>query len=105
MRAVALVLVATWLAGPALAASADAWAQSMRDAKAACRKASDLRNAASLGEPAVFSDTSGNTAVLVTGIWRPARMKGARASMLCLYDRAGRTAEIQEAKRWTAPKN
>lgn len=104
MRLFVPVLVVTLLAGPATAASPDAWAQGMRDAKAACRKASDLKNAASLGQPVLFSDASGKTAILVTGIWRPARMKGARATMLCLYDRGSRTAEVQEAKRWTAPK-
>lgn len=88
---------------PAAAATPAAMAQSLTDAKAACRKASDLKNAATLGTPVLFSDTIGRTAVLVTGIWRPPHMKGARATMLCLYDRAARTTEVQEAKRWTAP--
>jgi hypothetical protein len=92
------------MTGPAGAATPAAMAQSLTDAKAACRKASDLKNAATLGTPVLFSDATGKTAVLVTGIWRPAHMKGARATMLCLYDRASRTTEIQEAKRWTAPK-
>ncbi len=89
---------------PAAAATPAAMAQSLTDAKAACRKASDLKNAATLGTPVLFSDAMGKTAVLVTGIWRPAHMKGDRATMLCLYDRASQTTEIQEARRWTAPK-
>ena len=92
-------------AAPAFSSTPAAIAQGMTDAKAACRKASDLKNAAALGTPVLFSDTMGKTAVLITGIWRPTHMKGARATMLCLYDRASRTAEIAEAKRWSAPKN
>lgn len=90
------------LAVPAAAATPAAMAQGLSDAKAACRKASGLRNAATLGKPVMFSDTAGQTAVLVTGIWRPRHMKNARGTMLCLYDRAGRVAEVQEAKAWAA---
>ena len=89
---------------PASAATPEAMAQSVTEAKLACRKASDLKNAATVGTPVLFSDISRKTAVLVTGVWRPAHMKGARATMLCLYDRATGTAETQEAKRWAAPK-
>ena len=92
------------MAVPVDASTPAVMAQSLTDAKAACRKASDLKNAATLGAPVLFSDAMGKTGVLVTGIWRPAHMKGARATMLCLYDRASRTAETQEARRWTVPK-
>jgi hypothetical protein len=93
------------IATPALAASPDAAAQGLSDAKLACRKASDFKNAAVVGKPLLFSDNNGKTAVLVTGIWRPEHMKGARGTMLCLYDRASRTAEVTEARNWsvTAP--
>lgn len=100
----ALAAVGLAMTVPAVAATPAAMAQGLTDAKAACRKASDLKNAATLGTPVLFSDAMGKTAVLVTGIWRPAHMKGARATMLCLYDRASRTTEVQEAKRWTEPK-
>lgn len=98
-----MLAVAVLLAVPAGAATPEAMAQGMSDARAACRKASDLKNAAALGNPVVFSDDAGKTAVLVTGIWRPKHMKGARATMLCLYDRRARTAEVQEARKWSAP--
>jgi hypothetical protein len=97
-RALALALL---VATPALASSPAAWQQGARDAAAACRKASDLRNATVQGDQILFSDTNGKTAMLVTGTWRPAHMKGARATMLCLYDRATRRAEAQEALRWS----
>lgn len=97
-----LAVAAFSVAAPAAASSPQAWAQGMMQAKAACHKASELKNAATLGQPLLFSDTNGKTAILVTGTWRPAHMKNARATMLCLYDRKTRTAEIQEAKNWKA---
>ena len=98
-----LLLAATLLAVslPAAASTPEAMAQGMSEAKLACRKASDLRNAATIGKPVLFSDAAGKTAILVTGTWRPRHMKGARAVMLCLYDRADRTAEVQESPKWS----
>jgi hypothetical protein len=89
------------LAAPVAASSPDAWVQATVDAERACRKASDLKDAKTVGAPILFSDTAGKTALFVTGTWRPAHMKGARATMLCLYDRQTRTAEAQEADGWT----
>jgi hypothetical protein len=91
-------LAAALFAAPVLASSPDAMKAGLSDAARACRKASNLKNAAAVGAPVLFSDVAGKTAVLVTGTWRPAHMKGARATMLCLYDRATRTAEAQEAR-------
>ena len=96
LLAAAVLLVAL----PTAASTPKAWAQGTTDAKASCRKVSGLKNAATPGEPLLFSDANGKTAILVTGTWRPAHMKGARATMLCLYDRITRTAETQEASNW-----
>lgn len=100
-----LLVAALFLAAPATASSPEAAAQGLTDAKLACHKASDFKNAAVVGKPLLFSDSNGKTAILVTGIWRPEHMKGARGTMLCLYDRASRTAEVTEARNWnvTAP--
>ena len=95
----ALVVVA----GPAAASTAAAESAMLRDASSACRKASDLRNAVIRGAPIGFSDASAATMLLVTGNWRPRHMKGAKATMLCLYDRRSKAAEVQEAKGWSAP--
>ncbi|KAB7645600.1 hypothetical protein [Polymorphobacter fuscus] len=100
--AVVVLLAPAIAAMPAAAATPAAMAQGFADAAAACRTASDLRDAAVVGAPILFSDTAGKTALLVTGRWRPAHMKGARATMLCLYDRTSRRAEAQEAPGWTA---
>lgn len=94
--------VALIIAAPAAASTADSMAQGISEAKLACRKASDLKNAAAPAKPVMFSDTAGKTAILVTGTWRPAHMKNKRATMLCLYDRAAKTAEVQEAAGWAA---
>lgn len=97
-------LILALVAAPALAATPQAIEQGLTDAKAACRKASDFKNAAVMGKPVMFSDASAQTAVLVTGIWRPAHMKNARGTMLCLFDRRSGKAEVQEAKNWSAPR-
>jgi hypothetical protein len=98
----AALLMAVSLAGPGHASSPSAMKQGLADARQACLKAANLKNAAARGQPLLFSDTAGKTAILVTGTWRPAHMKGARATVLCLYDRASRTAETQEAPGWSA---
>lgn len=95
------VLVAPMVAAaPTFAATPAAIERGMAQASRACIKASALRGAEIVGKPILFSDTEGKTALLVTGRWRPAHMKGARATMLCLYDRRTRVAETQEALRW-----
>lgn len=96
-----LILASLLVAAPAFASGDVAWKQGMAQATRACLKASALQDAASAGEPVLFSDAAGKTALLVTGRWRPAHMKNARATILCLYDRRSRTAETQEAPRWS----
>ncbi|KPF74411.1 hypothetical protein IP88_07940 [alpha proteobacterium AAP81b] len=90
------------LASPLLASTPAAWQRGNAAAARACLKAADLRQGEIAAGPLLFSDAAGKTAYLVRGRWRPAHMKGASATMLCLYDRARRTAEATEAKGWTA---
>lgn len=92
-------LAAALLAAPAVASTPAAEAALARDAARACRTASGLDHAAA-SSLVGFSDTSAMTVLLVTGTWRPRHMKGARATMLCLYDRRAKTAETQEAIGW-----
>jgi hypothetical protein len=40
--------------------------------------------------------------MLVRGTYKQRFMKGARGTMLCLYDRRTRRAEAVEAKGWSA---
>ena len=93
-----LVLIA---AAPALASSPAAMARGERDATRACLKASGLRDAASFGRPLMFSDTVRQTALLIGGRYPQKHMKGAKAKMICLYDRRKHSAEVQEAEGWT----
>jgi hypothetical protein len=95
----AILLVAV----PAGASSPQAWDAGNATAARACRAAAGLKDARISGGPIIFSDTQGKTALLVTGRWRPAHMKGAPATMLCLYDRRRHTAETQEASGWASP--
>ncbi len=97
-----LPLALALIAAPALASSDAAMERGMAQASRACLKASDLKGAAIAGQPLLFSDTMGKTALLVTGRWRPAHMKNARATMLCLYDRRSGKTEAQEALHWSA---
>ena len=96
-----LILAVLFIATPVLASSDAAMEKGMNDATRACLKASELKAAAIAGQPILFSDNAGKTALLVTGRWRPAHMKNASATMLCLYDRRSRKAETQEALRWS----
>lgn len=95
------LLVALLVAGPAMASTPAEWSKSAEAAAKACRKASDLKDAKVLGGPLVFSDAAAQTALLVTGTWKPRHMKGARATMLCLYDRRSGKAETVEAPGWS----
>lgn len=88
------------IAAPAMASSPAAWAKGDAEARRACLRTSDLAAAEAIAGPILFSDTAGKTAFLVRGRWRPAHMRGAKATMLCLYDRASRRAEVAEATGW-----
>lgn len=95
------LLMAMLIAGPAAASTPAEWTKAGEAAAQACRKASDLNYAKVLGSPLVFSDRTAQTALLVTGTWKPKHMKGARATMLCLYDRRTKQAETVEAPGWS----
>lgn len=102
MKALTLCLAAAGLAAPVLASSPAAWERGQAEAARACKRAADLNQPEIAAAPVVFSDTAGKTALLVRGRWKPAHMQGRGATMLCLYDRARRIAEAQEAPGWLA---
>lgn len=101
---VAIVAVASAIAimavGPASASSPAAWAQHDKDTQQACATASGLKDPLVHPKSVLFDDTVGMDARLVTGTWKPAHMKGAKAVMLCLYDRKARRATVQDAEVW-----
>jgi hypothetical protein len=103
MKMKPIALAALMLAAaPALASSPDAWAASAKAGRAACIKAANLAMP-KVSSNLVFSDRIGRDAMLVRGTYKQRFMKGAKGTMLCLYDRRTRAAEVQEAKGWTAP--
>lgn len=97
MRAI-LILPLLAVAVPAAASTAASYAALDRATARACRSVSDLDNAKA-GPVTRFSDTFGMDVRTVTGNWRPAHMKGAKATLLCIYDRRKKRAEVQELGR------
>ncbi len=92
--------IAIMAMGPASASSPAARAQHDKDTRQACAAASELNNPVVHPKTVLFDDTVGMDARLVTGVWKPAHMKGAKAVMLCLYDRKARRATVQDAEVW-----
>lgn len=88
--AAAMLLVA-----PVTAATPDAWAKLDKASEAACLKAANLGGAMA-GPPIRYSDRTGVDARVVTGTWPQPHMKGAKARMLCLYNRKNKRVEVQE---------
>lgn len=99
---IAAFAVTGFLAVPAHAAAPSAWAALDKASSAACIKAAGLRNA-KVGPAIRYSDRFLIDARVVTGIYPQAHMKGAAGTMLCLYHRTARRAEVQDAaKAWPA---
>ena len=100
-RSIASALLVAAIAAPvAQASSPAAWAQHDKDTLQACAKASDLKDPVVHPKAVLFDDTVGMDARLVSGTWKPAHMKGAKAVMLCLYDRKARRATVQDVEVW-----
>lgn len=80
---------------PVYAATPDSYAKLDKASEAACIKAANL-NGASVGAAIRYSDRTGVDARVVTGTWPQPHMKGAKAKMLCLYNRKTKRVEMQE---------
>jgi heat shock protein HslJ len=89
------ILAAAVSAAPAFASTPGSYAVLDRQTTAACAKASGLPDA-SVGPVVRFSDRFAMDARTVTGTYPQPHMKGAKGTMLCLYDRRTRRAEVQE---------
>ena len=96
-KSIAIGLVAIIVAGSAAHASSNAaYATLDKRSAAACIRASGFQNGKA-GPSVRFSDATMIDARLVTGTYPQAHMKGAKGTMLCLYNRKTRRAETQEA--------
>ena len=89
------------LAAPASASTPEAWKQMQRQAERACAKASALARPR-VSNMIVFDDAAGVVAMLVTGTYPQARMKGAAGTNLCLYNRRTKKTSAEEARGWKA---
>lgn len=83
------------LATPAIAATPDSYAKLDQASAAACVRASGLQSP-SVGPAMRFSDKLAIDARTVEGTWPQPHMKGAKVSMLCLYNRRNKRVEVQE---------
>lgn len=83
------------MAAPALSATPDAWAKVDKASEAACLKAANLTGATA-GPPVRYSDKMAIDARVIDGSWPQPHMKGAKAKMLCLYNRKTKRVEVQE---------
>lgn len=93
--------VVTLLLAPAVvgASNRDAWEAVDRASAAACIAAAGLQRP-TVSAPVRFGDASGVDARLVSGTWPQPHMKGREGTLLCLYDRRSKRAEVQEAAGW-----
>ncbi|MES2192028.1 MAG: hypothetical protein V4454_18045 [Pseudomonadota bacterium] len=95
------------LAGAAQASSPAAWSENDKEVAATCAKASGLKDAQPAGQPMVYDDRVGITALLIQGRYPQPHMKNRIGRELCLFDRETREAAVTEADqmslRATAP--
>lgn len=88
----------------ALAATPQAYEELDRASSLACLRASGFRDAAFAPAPLRFSDQLGVDARLITGTYPQVHMKGQQGMVLCLYNRATKQAEVQDAAPWMSRK-
>jgi heat shock protein HslJ len=88
-------LFALSAASPAFAATPESYAKLDKASEAACLKAANL-GGATAGPPVRYSDKVAIDARVIEGTWPQPHMKGAKARMLCLYNRKNKRVEVQE---------
>lgn len=85
------------------ASTSDAWAEHDAAVLEQCLALSQFEDAEAPGEPVLFSDEAGMTALLIAGTYPQAHMNGERGQELCLFDRAEEQAYIADADTLTSP--
>jgi heat shock protein HslJ len=93
-------LVALLFAIPINAATPASYVKLDKASEAACTKAAGLNNT-TVGATTRFSDRIPIDARIVSGTWPQAHMNGAKAQMLCLYNRKSKRVEVQEIQAGT----
>ena len=99
MKKLSLALLLLVAAGQAQASSDQAWQAQEREMRERCLAASQLQQARIAGEPVLFDDRLGISALMLSGRYPQPHMQGQRGRELCLYQRSSGTAHIAEADR------
>lgn len=81
----------------AVASSEQSWRDSDKLIHDACLKASMLKDAKAVGDIIHYGDSVGYSALLISGRYSQSFMKNKPGKELCLYQRANKKAEVQEA--------
>ncbi|NRB54471.1 MAG: hypothetical protein HRU39_00615 [Salinicola sp.] len=87
------------MAGPAHASSDDAWQEHDRAVIEQCQQASQFPDAAPAGEPVLFDDEAGMTALLIQGHYPQDHMNGQAGQELCLFLRSSQEVYIADADK------
>ncbi|NNP70032.1 hypothetical protein [Acinetobacter sp. Ac_5812] len=91
------VASSTVMSSVTFASSEQAWNKHDQEIKAACIKASQLKNAKTVSNVMLFDDRVGYSAVLIEGKYSQAHMKNKTAQELCLWNKTSKKAYLAEA--------
>lgn len=83
----------------AYASSEDAWEAHHQAVIEQCQDASQFPDAAPAGDPVIFDDDAGMTALLIQGHYPQDHMNGKAGQELCLYLRASQEVYIADADK------
>lgn len=97
MKAHLPLLLTTLLVVQAQAASEQAWKEHDARLLSACKAASALKDVRPAGQPVLFDDRLGLSALVQEGRYPQPHMKNQRGRELCLFERKSRKAHIAEA--------
>ncbi|USA54426.1 hypothetical protein NDN13_04320 [Acinetobacter sp. C32I] len=78
------------------ASSEQAWNKHDQEIKAACIKASQLKNAKTVSNVMLFDDRVGYSALLIEGKYPQAHMKNKIGQELCLWNKTSKKAYLTE---------
>lgn len=94
-----LTLALATLAGQAHGSSDDAWAAHDQAVVEQCQQASQFADAAPAGDPVLFDDEAGMTALLIQGHYPQNHMNSQAGQELCLYQRSSQKVYITDADK------
>lgn len=90
------LVVSSAILNPTFASSEQAWNKHDQDIKAACIKATQLKNAKPASNIMLFDDRVGYSAILIQGKYHQAHMKNKTGQELCLWNKTTNKAYLSE---------